>query len=266
VISQKKINESSGIAPSYRTHGEYFTHNDSGDKPRFFRFNSSGDVTAVFNVLGAEAVDWEDMASTKISGRAMVFLGDIGDNISHRKDVVVYRVVEPTGSGKRDIRADAVYRLTYPDGAHNCEALFVTRDGAIWLIIKSPVGDSNVYVVRSPKNGVTNMLTFVKTIKTDTRGLGGRLVTGADVSPDEKFVVLRTYTGALEFSVGRRFEDWVDAKPSFIALAQERQGEAICYSLDKKSLLTSSEGSPCKVSILSLSKTKSTVKVPGEPK
>lgn len=247
-IKDKSINESSGIAPSRRQDGVYYTHNDSGDKARFFRFNKSGKLTGTFNLKGADAVDWEDMASALVDGIPTLYFADVGDNFQNRKSIVVYRVKEPETSEKKGARIDAKYELTYPDGAQNCEALFVTKEGSLWFITKSPVGDSKVYTIQKPAVGKRKM-NYVGVIKIDTRGFGGKLVTGAAISPDQKFIILRTYSGALEFTVPKNFADWKQDTPRQIKLAIEKQGESICYSRDGKSLITSSEYTPCKVSI-----------------
>src|SRR5688572_16385980 len=49
-ITDKRINESSGLAASRLQADSYYTHNDSGDRPRFFRFNHQGVVTAEFSI------------------------------------------------------------------------------------------------------------------------------------------------------------------------------------------------------------------------
>lgn len=252
-IEDPAINESSGIAASRTHRGEYYTHNDSGDGPRFFRFDHKGDVKGVYTVKGAKAVDWEDMCSVRIKGRNLLFFADVGDNFRNRKTVVVYRVQEPKADSESEVPLDAKYVMVYPDGAHDCESLFVTLDGAIWLVTKSRVGESLVFVLRRPDPKEKNTLELLGTIHVDTNGFGGKLVTGADVSPDGRNVIVRTYTGALEFRAKQGdFEGWIKATPRTVKLADERQGEAVCYSLDGKSLLTTSESSPCQVSRLSL--------------
>jgi hypothetical protein len=56
-IQDKQVNESSGIAVSTLTKGVYFTHNDSGDGPRFFRFDRTGSITGIFRLRGANALN-----------------------------------------------------------------------------------------------------------------------------------------------------------------------------------------------------------------
>ena len=98
-ITDERVDESSGVAPSQLTAGVFFTHNDSGDKPRFFRFQKSGKVDGVYELKDAKATDWEDMASATVNGKPYLYFGDVGDNAESRSDVTIYRVPEPTTAG-----------------------------------------------------------------------------------------------------------------------------------------------------------------------
>ncbi len=247
-ISNEAINESSGVVASSRSPGVFYTHNDSGDEARFFRFDRKGQVTGTFSLDGVKAFDWEDMAGAKIEGKSFLYFADVGDNARIRKSVFVHRVAEPIGESET-IKKIETFELVYPDRARDCEALIVDHaNGDLYLISKARDQVTNVYRASRPKSGQKITMEFLKTLEVKVLGLGGNLVTGADLSPDGKFIVLRTYSGALEYSVPTKFSDWIKGDPKLILLAVEKQGEAICYSLDGKSLLTTSEGSPCIVS------------------
>lgn len=252
MIQDKGIDESSGLASSRTTPGVLYTHNDSGDHPRFFRLDKSGRTTAVFTLKGAKAVDWEDMASATVDGRPYLYLGDIGDNGRARANITVYRVLEPAPSQKESALTNFdTYTLTYPDKPRDCECLMVEpRTGDIWLVTKARDGETVVYRLPKPKSSGGYALTKVATLTVGTGGLGGNLVTGGDISPDGKHVALRTYTGGLEYRVKRSFSDWVASYPVPFAIAAEKQGEAICYTHDGSGLLTTSEGTPFTVSLV----------------
>src|ERR1041384_2212242 len=96
-IKEKSISESSGLAASRLTPGAYWTHNDSGDGPFIYSFDTRGDSLGIFRVTGAQARDWEDIAigPGPQSNTPYLYIGDIGDNNSVRPDIVVYRVPEP---------------------------------------------------------------------------------------------------------------------------------------------------------------------------
>lgn len=248
-IADRRINESSGLTSSLRTPGVWYTHNDSGDRPRFFRFDEKGKVTGVFTIPGAAAQDWEEMSAQTLEGRQWLYLGDVGDNPRQRKEIVIYRVEEPRGDSQ-GITDFTSYRIRYEDRARDCEAFFVTKNGDIWLISKAREGETVVYLVSAPKSASVNVAKVVGRLPIDTGGMGGKLVTGASLSRDGKWVALRTYSGLLEYQVPRRFSDWIKAQPSSITPPVEVQGEAVSYSRDGRLLVTTSEGSPCPVSFL----------------
>lgn len=249
-LKDPAINESSGLARSHRFPGTYYTHNDSGDTALFWRFDLKGKVWGPYTVKGAEAVDWEDMASAHRDGKGYLYFGDIGDNAEKRESIQVYRVQEPDAQTKEAVGEKVV--LKYPDGPHNAEALIVNpADGALWVVTKSSNGPSKVFrfSVDSAAGPVTG--TEMGSIELGTALEASRLVTGGDLSEDGRYLVLRTYVEAHEFRFDG-FPDWWARKPRRIATAPEIQGEAIAYSLDGKSLLTTSEFSPCPVSSMSI--------------
>lgn len=247
-ITDPRVNESSGLAASPTQNGVFYTHNDSGDSARFFRFDKSGRITGEFKLKDVKAVDWEDMASAKIGGKSYLYFADIGDNNRKRDDLVIHRVEEPKGDGGEIKKVDS-FRIEYPDKKRDCEAFMVDpKSGDFWLVTKARDGETVAYKLEKPDQGKKNMLKHVAKLEVNTGGLGGTWVTGGDISPDGQAVVIRTYSGALEYKVPKKFSDWVKAKPLPVKTASEAQGEAICYSRDSGMLLTSTEGSPCVVS------------------
>lgn len=248
-VEDSQINESSGLAASRHSVGVFYTHNDSGDSARFFRFNKKGAVTGIFTLAGARATDWEDMASATVRGTSYLYFGDVGDNARERDHVTIYRVEEPVGAG-RELKQFDTFTITYPDQARDCEAVFVHfATGDIWLVSKAREGITVVYRVENPRRTGDYKAEKVATIPVNTGGLGGNLVTGADVSHDGHFVILRTYTGALIYTVRGPFSEWVEQEPVMHRTAPEKQGESICFSQNSSAWLTSSEGLPCPISI-----------------
>lgn len=253
-LTDPRIDESSGLAPSLTVKNQFFTHNDSGDGPRFFRFDATG-VKAVYTLQGITAIDWEDMATAPVGGGKWVYLGDIGDNLRIRSNVLVHRVAEPKAVGDQTLSTFETYTITYPGGAVNAECLMVRPGvGDLYIVSKVDSGLSKVFKV--PKPGGTGSFTaqLIGTLQVDTTPKGSssnsanRLVTGGAISPDGRWVVLRTLQGALEFRVPANFDQWPTVSPQRVPTASETQGEAITYDLAGQHLITTSEGSPCPVS------------------
>lgn len=251
-LKNPKVDESSGVAVSRRARGIYWTHNDSGDGPNFFAFDSNGADLGTYTLKGVDAFDWEDMASAKIDRSPYLYLGDIGDNISQRKRVRVYRVPEPEATpGNHAVTKFETYILTYPDGAHNCETLLVTPNGDIQLVTKSDFGLSAVYQAKRPSGSGTYAMKKIGDLKIESSNVYGHMLTSGDISSDGDAVVLRTYMGALLFR-SKDMQAWFRATPTPITLTLERQGEAICFDLANHRFLTTSEGAPCRVSFVKI--------------
>jgi hypothetical protein len=242
-LENTEVRESSGIAPSHIVPGGYYTHNDSGYPATIFLFDLEGNDLGAFEVEGARNIDWEDMASAVLEGAPYLFIGDIGDNRERRSSVQVYRVSEPA-PGDDHARVDETYELRYPDGPHDAECLLVhPKTGEVTIVTKSLRGGAGVYVF-TPSGTGDYELTKVGELR-----LGAaipELVTGGDFSPDGRYVVVRTYFSAYEYDAADG--DWWRQTPRHVPLRVEPQGEAITYSLDGTSLLTTSEGSPAPLS------------------
>ena len=225
--SDPQIDESSGIAAS-SFDDTFYTHNDSGDSARFFRVDARGDTVSVYTLRGATNVDWEDMATgTDSAGNPVLFFGDIGDNDHIRKEIAVYEVPEPRGPS-----ADVVwtrYRFSYPDGAHDAEALLVNpRSHRIYIATKELLNNGRLYEAPATLSKTTvNVLTPV--------GAVPPLTTSADFAPDGSRVVLLTYLGAF-------WADDVGAVWHRFDVPLPRQAEAISYTHDGSSVLIGGEG------------------------
>ncbi|MEP7273184.1 MAG: hypothetical protein ABI882_16915, partial [Acidobacteriota bacterium] len=153
VITDRRLNEISGITSSLRSDDVWWVHNDSDDLPRIFAVNSRGRVLAEFRVPGAVNEDWEDIANGPAADSSpALYIADIGDNFLRRDFVVIYRVKEPDTSNATDPAETGTvesFQLKYPDGRHNAEALIVDPEsGRFYVITKTDSKACQVF--RSP--------------------------------------------------------------------------------------------------------------------
>jgi hypothetical protein len=253
-LANRSVDESSGIAPSVRNPGLYWTQNDSG-KPQLFLFDMDGSDRGTWIVSGARAVDWEDIAvgPGPQRGRSYVYIGDIGNNNRPRTELVIYRVPEPLASaaGRVTERAVAI-RFRYPDRHHDAEAILVhPTSGDIYIVTKERNGSAPVFKVAAPHSGskVTSAIALGAAQlpnDIDISFLVGR-ITGGAISKDGRRVVLCDYLRAYEAVVPERgaFDDVWKQKFESVDVGVRKQGEGITYSLDGRALLLTSEGSPC---------------------
>ena len=137
-VESSLINEASGIAASRKNADVLWTHNDSGDSERVFAMSRDGTHLGIYNLAGASARDYEDIAigPGPVEGLDYLYVGDIGDNGGVYSYITVYRVAEPVVDSNESLvevtlsDVDSI-KLQYPDGPRDAETLMVdplTRD------------------------------------------------------------------------------------------------------------------------------------------
>lgn len=237
------LREVSGIVASQRHPGVYWVHNDSGDTARIFAVRPTGEVLGEYAIDGASAVDWEDIAIAPCADGAgsCIVIGDVGDNAMARTSVDLYRVREPDVIEMSGSLQATRFRVRYPSGAMNCEALLVDRrDGASALLIeKREPGALRLVRVDLTGPGGDRMGEELGTIP----GFGA-LVTAADMHPCSRTILVRTYASAWEMhgAPSDSLAQIVGGPRVERTTAAEVQGEAIGYTLDGRGYLTTSEG------------------------
>lgn len=224
VVRLPGVEEASGVAASHRTPGIIWSHNDSGG-PDLFAFDQSGHARGRVQVTGASVTDWEDLAAGPCREGWCLYIADIGDNNHVRPNIVIYRVPEPR-SGDKVAEPAETWVAAYPDGPRDAEALFVTSTGQLFLVSKANADRTVLYRVPMSDAGSVGRLEYVAQLPLER-------VTGADASPDGRWVALRTYTELLLYQTGelvtgktaqpRRF----DLRP-----LNERQGEGVAFGPD----------------------------------
>lgn len=258
-IAIPALREASGLVASHRHAGVLWAHNDSGDQPRLFAFRRDG-VAVLPNgvsdparyrgitIDNARNYDWEDIT---IDPEGRLYIGDIGNNNSARRNLAIYVVDEPdpvAGTPVRAIRMPFVYPdqkqfpPPLPQRLFDAEALF-WADGKLHLLTKR-LGDRRTVLYRfdtlSPS--ASNVPTLVETFD------AGILVTGASATPDGRRLAvlgyMPTFLGIVD--VVYLFERQNAAGPWFSGSVRQRRfsgaqlAEGICWV--GNSLLVTNEG------------------------
>lgn len=240
-IDGKHMTELSGMVT---TAAGFVVVNDGSDDPaarKIFYLDHKCAVTRTVS-FPSRPRDTEDMGQTP---NGTLWVADIGDNDRNRPTIGLWKL--PKGSTHPQL-----YRLTYPDGPHDAEALLFNGDGTP-LVVTKTVGSAAVYEpvadLRTDKPTTLKKAGEVPLPITTTSNpfsIPGRLViTGGAVSPDGKHVALRTYADAFEFDVtgGDVVGAIIRGTPRQIAMPNEPQGESVAYTTDGTALLTVSETS-----------------------
>lgn len=238
------LTETSGLAVSAVHADVVYAHNDSGDGPRFYAMTRTGGFLGAFEVTGASAVDWEDIARGPCPAGSCLYLADTGDNQRQRRNYVIYRVPEPPSmtSETRSITPEAL-PFVYPDGLHDAEALLVhPATGALTIVTKVRSGAATIYELPMPlKPGETVTLIKAGRVKPPR---GTSLITGGAVHPQAKGVLLRTYTNAFYYPMGpdQTVAQALTGPACEVPNAIETQGEAIEWTKSGTGYMTVSEG------------------------
>lgn len=236
------LKEASGLAISYLNSGILYSHNDSGGKAQVYAVDAKGNLRATLELSGIKNRDWEDMATVKLAknGKSYIYIGEIGDNAGRYASVTVYRFPEPKLNA-----ADSLITITdydsfvieYEDGPRDAEALFVDpRSGDIYIISK-----------REEKVGLYRIKQPLSTTNTQLALRIGELplswVTSADLSPNGKKLLVKTYAAVWQFNVKFDKNGAIvpGNKPKSKPYHLEPQGEGICWDMKGKGYYTLSE-------------------------
>jgi len=237
-LDSPPFHESSGIAVSRITNDVFWTHNDSGDKPRLYAIDRHCQLIATCDVQGAGAVDWEDIASFRLDNKPYLLVGDFGDNLKRRKVYELYLIPEPDLPAE-EVRVARTISYGFDGDSHDCEAIGVdVKSRSILLVTKTWKPYCDVYQLTLLDRGDNEdqLAEKIATLK-----LGG--ITGMDVSPDGLRAILVSYTNAYEFRRDAK-QSWSEAfaaAPRTLEMPAREQGESICYGLDGITLFLTSE-------------------------
>ncbi|WP_209672090.1 hypothetical protein [Amycolatopsis magusensis] len=235
-VRDAKLAELSGLAADG---DRWYAMGDGGTKLQVVVLGRDCGTQKVISA-SVDPYDVEDLARAK---DGTLWLADTGDNRKQRETVALHAL---TPAGKATL-----YRLTYPDGQHDAEALLLDGSGTPFVVTKNVLGKAEVYKpaaeLKSPGPNALEKVGSLDISTTDTPGgpvggVGSMLVTGGAVSPDGKTVALRTYTDAYLYPApDGDVAAALKRNPVRVPLPNEPQGEAIAFEPDG-TLLSASEG------------------------
>lgn len=246
------LDELSGLAVSRRQSGVLWAHGDGGHKPRLHALAPDGQRRATWKLKGAPVDDWEDLAlgpcslEPVLAGSDCLYLADTGDNEGKREVFRVLRLAEPQvpptlpdGPLAVDEAAIEVYPFRFPDGGQDVEALAVLPDTRVILLTKRNDGRSFVYRL-TLRDSATATAERLGTLDLRSGGVDGGAplrVTAADLTPDGRWLLVRTYTKVRLFELGAALAAEAPAAEQALAQAQgtdlpagsDVHGEAVAW-------------------------------------
>ena len=269
-LENKNIKEASGLAPSLRSSGVLWVHNDSGNEPALYAIGADGRHLGTVWLAGTDNMDWEDMASFTLGGKAHLLVADTGDNRGKRKSYTLYVMEEPDAallSRDKEHVAPPAWEVTfvYPDGAHDCEAVAVDpgvagdgSDGRVYLLLKRTTPPRLFSVPLKPavatpgeplvawelgRVALPGRPSALRNLLPAPAGRYRGMPTGMDFSQDGRRAVVLTYGDVFLYS-RREGESWFSAlvrDPVALPPHKLGQAEAVCFSADGKHIFVTEE-------------------------
>jgi hypothetical protein len=224
--------EASGLAASRTRAGVLYTHDDGGD-PVLFALDQQGELIEEHRVVGADVIDWEDLASGPCpDGGQCLYIGDIGDNDQDRSWITIYVVEEPETGQTATVQE--TWRAQWPEGPVDAETLLVhPLTGEVTIISKDPSGLSLVGRMPADPGAGIATLTIVATLALQGTDEGDRLAAGGAWDADGERLALRARERLLEWRTDPCDPDghWSDTPQGWQTDASPR-AEGVAYGSD----------------------------------
>ncbi|HEY6877099.1 MAG TPA: hypothetical protein VI299_03730 [Polyangiales bacterium] len=247
-LESDELDEVSGMVASRDQPGLFWVHNDSGDEARIFAVGRDGALRAEVTLEGVDARDFEDISLFAREGAPdLLYVADTGNNLKQRKTVQLHLLEEPNvprdNALRKLSRKVQTVEITYEDGTHDVEAMFVDARGDVYMITKAHL------LARDELDGVYRVTAAQmkqrRAVAHRVASVPAGPATAAAVSPDGRAVAVRNYWVALWWPIkeGETPADAFQAPPCHLWLREStRQGEALTFQLDGSGFLTLSEG------------------------
>jgi hypothetical protein len=233
--------ELSGIVKSRSNKNVFWVHNDSGDQPRVFAIDSTGNFYRSdryknqegITIAGATNVDWEDIT---MDNKGNLVIADIGNNGNDRKDLVLYVVPEPSPVASNTTFLKKIFikypdQKSFPDASdfnYDSEAIFFANNHFYLLSKDRSDTFTKLYRLDQEKSEEVNVLTFI-----DKFNIEGK-VTAADASEDGNRIAVITYTAIWIFERSTPSSGYFNGHIWWLPV-KAPQIESVCFK-DSKTL------------------------------
>lgn len=247
-LNLKQVPECSALWASTLHPGVFWTLSDSGNKPEIVPVRADGSPVigpagawSGVTLKGLNNKDWEALSA---DGQGNLILGDVGNNLSRRKDLALYVFKEPT-LGAKEVSEFKKYTFLWPDQtvypdpdiSHDCEAIFFVR-GRLYLLTKHR-RDTLTELWRADLPTVGEQAILTKVARFDAKGM----VTDASVSPDGMRLAILTYRMVWVFDLPATGEAFFQGPVKVAPLSPPLLSWQVegCAWLDAQTLLIGSE-------------------------
>ena len=259
LMTDARLAETSGLAPSRRQAGRFWALNDGDNTPELHLMSDAGARVASVTVDGVRNVDWEDLAGFELEGKPYLLIADTGDNGGIRRTLRLIVVEEPSRvrDGMR-LKPAWTLRFRWPDGARDCEAVAVDAEaGEVLLVSKKRVPPELLRVDLRARDGLVQVAELLGVLEGIVQPEATELernprfgryrsqVTAADLAPDGRTLAVLNYQAVYLYQrgVGAAWAGALTA-PARLDFAWMPQAEAVSFGVDGRTLWVAGEQRP----------------------
>lgn len=237
--------ESSGIELNDRN--TIWSHNDGGNPPALYELDTLGNLLRTITILNTSNDDWEDITQ---DDEGNIYIGGFGNNSNTRQNLKIYKIPNPATFSGDSIQPDLIY-FSYPDQTafpppaselhFDMEAMIWLND-SLYLFSKNRTDpfDGFTKIYRLPDKPGTYIAAKGDSFYTGPGPAISYWITAADISPDDKKLVLLSHDKLWLFSC---FEGagFFDGDVQQLALGSFTQKEAVCFINEDELYITDEE-------------------------
>ena len=239
-VTDKKLEEASGLAASSSNPGLLWTLNDSGNRAEVLLIDDKLNIRLTCTLHNIINRDWEDIAvgPGPEPGKNYIYVADIGDNMAIFPYKIIYRFEEPKlQEGTSQITITKFDRVVFQlDVKKDTESLLLDPKTKNLYVVSKREKPVYVYELKYPYS-TTDTLTAEKIGSIPF----GQIVAG-DFSADGTEVLMKNYNNVLYWKLNN--EDLATAlkrNPSIVPYEPEPQGESVTFARDGSGFYTISE-------------------------
>ena len=239
-VTDKKLEEASGLAASSSNPGFLWTLNDSGNRAEVLLIDDKLNIRLTCTLHNIINRDWEDIAvgPGPEPGKNYIYVADIGDNMAIFPYKMIYRFEEPKfQEGTSQVTITKFDRVVFQlDVKKDTESLLLDPKTKNLYVVSKREKPVYVYELKYPYS-TTDTLTAEKIGSIPF----GQIVAG-DFSADGTEVLMKNYNNVLYWKLNN--EDLASAlkrNPAIVPYEPEPQGESVTFARDGSGYYTISE-------------------------
>jgi hypothetical protein len=244
ILTNRELDEVSGIVASRKNKNVLWVHNDSGDQSIIYALNTQGIYLGRYILRGVVARDWEDIAigSGPDPQKDYIYIGDFGDNDLKYDFGFIYRIPEPDVSSRQPPKTDFISQVErimfkFPKKRKNVETLlFDSVTKQMYMVTKSDSISEVYQLPYIPKTEKVQLLKYMGNIPI-------HLAVGGDISFSGSHLLIKNYLTVYYYKRNLQQTVWqcLQQDPIVLPYVPELQGEAICWDSDERGYFTVSE-------------------------